>query len=59
METGGAGVGVPSGLEHFEFFFLLDSVLLMLHALGLEAPLTALNLKDFDCFAFLFMTLFT
>ena len=59
-ETGGTRVGGPSGREHFEFYFFpLDSDLLMLHALRLEAPLTASGLKDFDSFTFLIMTLFS
>ena len=58
QETCGIGMGGPSGQEHFEFFFLHDSVLLMLHALRLEAPLIASGLKDFESFTILIMTLF-
>ena len=58
LEIGGARVGGPSGFEHFEFFFLLDSVFLMLHALGLEAPLIPSEFKDFDSLSFFLMTLF-
>ena len=55
----GLGWEVYQVSSTLNLFFPLDSVFLMLHALGLEALLTASGLKDFDCFTFLFMTLFT